>query len=770
MSDAKDTCDADALGGVLLAEMEKTIAQKVAVCAAHMLLKDGAAILDAGCADGQATAYFALTNPKAHVVGVDYDEGYIGQARERFGHIGNLEFLQQDLRSLDLGGRRLDAIVNLSILHEPFSFTGYRTRTVEEILAAELQNLKVGGVIINRDFVLPDHPDQMVYMALSDDGTSGDAPEDLSYSDLLKLYSAEAMSFDDGDPQGHIKGFFLEEHTGRFSAKTNLIPRDWRVFYLPHQFAWEFIWRKEYRRRFDQEANEKYAFWTESQHRQVPERLGARVKYTAHFENPWILENWYDPHALLFDGNLERLPLPPSNFISVLEKIEPGSSVSLGEHKVTDTAPEYLEVETFRHTTKEDAVYDLVKRPGGDVTDVLPYSLEDDELIVYAKSDYPRPIANTHPRMMTSNLNHKVWSGHVIEPLTAAGTDMAWQETVRQILTERAGLASAVDRDAITTSDLTYYTAPAELNERVRSVFVEVNTPREHQKTLASRFSGFSNDGEIRSFAAQDILDAAQVGLLAEARLEMNTYALMRATGAVPKPWIGGSIQIAHTSGLEATTFEEMLFAARSTEVFARTDTPSGWLDVVRSEFHEIAVDEGRRRAVARQELEFVVPNQKQTDDISTTSVTLACLTRDPASGEVFIGLQDISPTRSQFPAVQERDGHSGHITLPGYRLPSSVRHVQELPAWISRKTGVAKESVGKLGGGYFPSLGVMPNRVFPYVTTDVSDFLNETCRFLPLRDGFRNFERFQDLHTMVALSRAVHALGCWEDYTQNQA
>ena len=39
-------------GDALLSEMEKTIAHKVAVCSAHMLLKPGDRVLDAGCADG----------------------------------------------------------------------------------------------------------------------------------------------------------------------------------------------------------------------------------------------------------------------------------------------------------------------------------------------------------------------------------------------------------------------------------------------------------------------------------------------------------------------------------------------------------------------------------------------------------------------------------------------------------------------------------------------------------------------------------------------
>ena len=762
--DGKSAND-DALGDILLAEMEKTIAQKVAVCRAHMLLADGATVLDAGCADGRATAYFALTNPKAHVIGIDYDADYIAQARETFGHIPNLEFIEDDLRSFDLGARRLDAIVNLSILHEPYSFTGYRTATVGEILTAELKNLRDGGVIINRDFVLPDEPDRMVYLALSDDGGTGTTPETMSYADLLHLYSREAMSFDNGDPAGHIKGFFAEEHTERLRGRSDAVPAGWRIFYLPHQFAWEFIWRKEYRKRFFQEAQEKYAFWTERQYREEPERLGARVTYSAPFENPWIMENWYAPHALLFDARMERLPLPPSNFISVLEKIPPGTSIRLGEHKVADGETGYLKVETFRHESQSDKIYDLVTRPGGDVTDVLPYSIEGGDLIVYAKGGYPRPMANTHPRMMTSSLDHKTWSGHMIEPLAAAGSDLGWRDTVRQVLSERAGFGDGIDLEAIERPDLTYYTAPAELNERVSSVFVEVRAPRRFERPLSGGFSGFSDDGPVLSFAAQDILDAAQVGLLPEARLEMNTYAVMRKTDQVPRPWIGGEIEIADVSGLQVATLEEMAGAAEASRVFTSCDTPSGWLEVVRSQFHEVAMEAGRRRRIAHQELEFVVPSQKQTEDISTNSVTLLCLAREPSSGDVLCGLQAVTGTRSQFPSVQQREGRSGHLTLPGYRLPSRVAHVQDLPRWIALQTGVAEASVRELGSGYFPSLGVMPNRVFPFAITEISPHLRQLCRFVSLAEAFRNFERLQDLHTMVALARAVHALGLWRAF-----
>ncbi|HRQ61083.1 MAG TPA: methyltransferase domain-containing protein, partial [Alphaproteobacteria bacterium] len=403
-------------GEALLAEMEKTIPHKVAACAAHMLLEPGNTVLDAGCADGQVTAYFALKYPEVHVIGVDYDPIYIQKARDKFGHIPNLEFIQADLRALDLGERKLDAIMNLSILHEPYSYTGYRTQSVEDIITAELKNLKPGGVIINRDFVLPDKPDDMVYLALKDDGSTGDSPENLSLPDLLELYSREAMRFDNGDPQGHIKGFFLEDHTARFKNADHGIPEGWRVFYLPHQWAWEFGWRAQYKLRFYNEAEEKYAYWTAHEQRQVPEKLGARVLYAAPVENPWIMQNWYQPNMMLFDAGMKRLPLQPSNFISVLEKIQPGASITLREHQQADAAPTYLQTSSFVNP-HNNWQYDMVKRPGGDVVDIIPYYLEDGELMILAKSGYPRPLINIRPRMMSQNLDGKTWSGHIIEPL-----------------------------------------------------------------------------------------------------------------------------------------------------------------------------------------------------------------------------------------------------------------------------------------------------------------------------------------------------------------
>lgn len=763
-------------GDALLAGMEKTIPQKVAVAAAHMELKDGDVVLDAGCANGAATAYFALRYPNVKFIGVDYDKDYVRQANDNFGHLPNIEFIHADMRTLDLGDQKLDAVLNLSFFHEPYSYSGYRAETIREIITAELKNLKPDGVIINRDFVMPDNPDEMVYLALSDDGQRGDTPAEMSFPALLRHYSHQAMSFNQNDPEGHIQGFFLEEQTHRFDHEKLGIPENWRIFYLPQNFAWEFVWRMHYKSRFANEAEEKYGFWTQKDHIEIPRRLGARVTYAAPFENPWITENRYAPHARLFDGHMKPLPLPPSNFISIYNHAGDEGSIVFKEHRPIEKDASYLEIVTFKNIFAPSKIYDMVKRPGGDAIDVVPYSLEgDDHLTIYAKGDYPRPFVNIWPRLMTPNLDRKIWSGHMVEPLATAKLSTTWTQSVEGVLYERAGFSPDDVFDLAGTVDpaLVYYTAPAELNERVTAAHIRVKPQGTLTRPLQGRYSGFSHDGNLKALNAHRLLNAAQVGMLAEPRLEANIYALMHRHGLEPEAWIGGQITPPEVGGhvqgaipLSITSLSALMDDKKKWQAFEPTDERADWLDVVRSTFHEVGRVDYRDRAIAQKEREFVVPNPKQSQNISTNSAMVLCLARDENSDELLIGLQKISATQSQFPAIQERNNYSGHITLPGYRLPSEIGHIQELPAWLSEKTGVPAAQIKKLGDGYFPSLGVMPNRTYLFALNTTSDYIREKCDFIPLREAFTRLDEFEDIHAMTAIFRAVHALGLWEDYT----
>ena len=72
-------------------------------------------VLDAGCGSGRVTQALADRLPEGHVIGVDGSPEMVAAARERLGR--RAELLVQDLTRLDLGGRRVDAVLSTATFH-----------------------------------------------------------------------------------------------------------------------------------------------------------------------------------------------------------------------------------------------------------------------------------------------------------------------------------------------------------------------------------------------------------------------------------------------------------------------------------------------------------------------------------------------------------------------------------------------------------------------------------------------------------------------------
>jgi hypothetical protein len=293
-------------------------------------------------------------------------------------------------------------------------------------------------------------------------------------------------------------------------------------------------------------------------------------------------------------------------------------------------------------------------------------------------------------------------------------------------------------------------------------VCVEIKGTREPDRPLATKYSGFSHDGSIRSHEALRLLPAIQVGMLAEARLELNLYNLLHRLGKPAGKWIGGAFQPSECRIDAPARIDAALEEVRKFQVFREVSRGSGWMDVVRSEFHERELRDSRERVLARRELEFVIPNPAYASDASTNSVSIAPVVRDSATGKYFLGLRKINQEHSQFPSVQNREGHSGLVSIATLRLPASIAHAQAVSAWIAGRLGVPEIAVKKLGEGYFPSLGVLPDRVFPYVVTEQSSYLRDRCDFYPLEDVFARIRDLCDANAMITTFRLIHALQIW--------
>ena len=317
-----------------------------------------------------------------------------------------------------------------------------------------------------------------------------------------------------------VPGFFLEELDARTAGT--------RLFRVSHKWAAEFVLRKDYRRDWDVELLEEYSYFTADEFVEELNAAGGRLLCAEPYWNPWIVANRFEGKFRFLDESGNQLGWPPTNFVAVAQRVTKGSSVRLVERRASQSHPSFLTMAAMRNTSSASGqVYDLVKRPNP-VCDLIPWRREKERLRVTARYGYPRPITCAVPRGPTM-IDGSKWGGYLIEPLTGMVPRGAAPEEIGKIVADRAMIAA----EALGNVDagLTYYPSSGGIDEVVTSLFIEALTPLPHH-SLSTALSGFSTAGELREFDAQDLLRAAHVGVLPEARLEMNLYPLMDKLGS----------------------------------------------------------------------------------------------------------------------------------------------------------------------------------------------------------------------------------------------
>ncbi len=705
--------------------MDTSMRQKVALTAAHLLGQGRVA--DMGMGSGLGSHALASLYPNLDVVGVDLDPTMVALARERY-RLPNLSFIQGDIAKPVFPAESLDGIFDSSVLHHVTSYGGYRHANAEEALEAQVTQLRQGGVLIVRDFLLPEDRDVLLDLP-ADDGEDSFDPGNCSTAHLFERFATEFRS--------------LSASPGLPFRGLGTVPGNpgWRRYGVTMQHATEFILRKDYRADWQTEAREEYGYFTQAEFETRFARLGMRILASTPIRNPWILRNRWEGHCLLRDLEGAPLPFPATNVLVVGERVPPKAGVAFRSGGEIQPGG-FLQMAHF-HDRESGRIFDLVRRPHPTL-DVVPWFRQGGECFVLARMGYPRPILGARPDA-SPTLDERTPPGYHAEPLTVIQTDLPAGSTVEAMLQERAGLGPEhllAFRDGATC-----YPSPAGLLEEVRSTLVEIS-PTFVQSGFPHR-SGFSTAGRVHAIEARQLLRAAQVGGVSDARLELNVYELLSQLGEGFGDWIGEAIEPRELPVPPAfTTWQAVLERPHRRRFLpAEPDESAHYLDLKAHTFEEL---DTTGTVLNRATLEYVVPREASTNTLAATLVFRH-------QGRVHLALED-----RDLPGPQGFTGHSNLVTVPAWRLPRAIASLQEAKAWLRRELalqGIQAGAIWDLGGAYHPTPGLTPESVHP-LAVEVTQ-VNPDSRaydWVPLEDwpGFRN--RFRDGHLRILAGRLGHA------------
>ncbi|MGC3996442.1 MAG: class I SAM-dependent methyltransferase [Anaeromyxobacter sp.] len=707
-----------------LASMDASMRQKVALTAAHLICKGRVA--DMGMGSGSGTLALAELYPDLEVIGVDLDPEMVALARAR--HVRpNLGFVQGDVAAPVFEDGSLDGLLDSSVLHHVTSFGGYRHEAAAEALAVQARALRPHGVLVIRDFVAPEDGGAPVVLELPpDDGDATDDPATCSSAALLRRFAGEFRSL------SSAPGFACEELPPRRDG--------WRRFRLSHRHAVEFLLRKDYRRDWVQEVKEEYTWCTQRGCEALLARLGLRLLASTPIRNPWIVAHRWEGRVALSDARGEPLPLPPTNYLAAAERVPAREGVRF-RARPSAAAPRFLSLEQ-RALRDGGGVRDVVRRPHLTL-DVLPHFDRAGDTYVIAKVSYPRPLLATGP---AAALDGSTPCPYVTEPLSALQDGRPLGQLVEAVL---ARFGVTADRIRRLRPGGTYFPSPGGVEEEVHAVRVEI------EPTLVQDppgdLTGFSTSGRARAIEARQLLRAAQVGGLADARLELNVHELLLELGRGPGPWIGAEVAVAEGAPVEATPL-----AALEARPPRRAFTPAppaaspGFLALAAYELEELSAS---GEPVARGRLEAVTPLP-----VSPLTVATALLRRD-ARG-VYLGLDD-----ADLAAAQGLCGHSSLLVTPAWRLPHAAATPDAARAFLAGRLeaehGVRPGRWFELGGRYHPTPGATPEVVHPWAVEVAAEApAPRPLRWVLLRELVARRAALVDGHLRVVALRAAHALG----------
>lgn len=695
----------------LLKDISQDIIQKAWFTLSHLLLDEGALVVDMGCDEGAMTYAMAAMSPKLKFIGLDRSKRHITNAKEKY-KLANLEFRIGDVSGNIFEEESVDAIVNSYILHEVYSGSRYNERIVSDTLHNHFKALKKGGVMFIRDYARPP-PEDFVLMEMPDVRSKGTELARLSEADLLVWYAEHARPRQDAG----CGGFFLEELPERF-------PRT-RLFRLPYKWAYEFIMRKDDRGSWETELPMEYTFFTMREFRKELRALGARVQYSCPYWDEDFIEEKFEGHFRLYQDDGTPLGHPPTCFIAVAYKMAERKSLQIEERRPSHSDSGRLKITAMRNQNTGE-IADVVSRDI-DVSEIIPYRLDEEgRLKIYLHDGIARSIVNAVPRGGV-NIDERRWSGHMVEPICvdgAAMADMKEFDLKHTVLFCRDHLGLKPKDGAILEKGPDYYPAPDFIDERIHTCYLSVEEARGpvQPKSLVG-VEKFQAKGVIREMDAQQVLNAIAVGMIPSARLELQILALFQHLNLKAENWTGRKLDLQVSEIHKKANVKNILDMLKDGDQrFKEIKGTAGQLRPVHSTFVEEGLSRGSMSGLSAESVDFIVHDGKTVN----TAVVLP-LTKG-LKGDIHAGV-----VMNYLPVPQRHEGNGLTVSAPSFNIPPEVTNIKLLKKFIADQFGVTPAKVLKLGESYFSHPGMTPHRIFPFAVAAPAEAMKYAeAKFLP--------------------------------------
>ena len=718
--------------------------QKIALTTAHFPVEG--TIADMGSGSGSGTFDLAKLYKNLELIGVDINPVTVEYSSNHY-KAENLKFTVGDIAEKVFAENSLDGILDSSVLHHVTSFNNFDNSQVAKTLKNQIAQLKQSGVLIIRDFVIPDAAEQKVFIDLpTDDGAASGEIAELSTAALFEVFAKDFRS--------SLNMNSAVEFQRRESPKTNF-----KRFEITLKTAAEFVLRKDYRDHWAPELLEEYCYYSQTDFEENFRKENLRIVVSQPLWNPWIVENRFAGKFYLSDLKGNSLTFPPTNYLIVGEKVSARDGVQLSERTANDLnlrEKSFLSLKAYRHKTTNQ-IFELAERPHQTI-DFLPwFENENGRIFILAKKDFPRPIVNAGGER--KNLNRANYSGYLTEPISAI-LDFKFgisefqklktkdQKKVFEILENRASIFGN-EISSIGESQI-YFPSAGGIDERVESLLVKI-TRFGKQPHEIENYTNFKSAGSVRELDALQVLRASHVGGMFDARLEINIYRLLKKLNRSASAWIGAAVvpTVQTFSSAIETDFE-----IEKREMFEKVELEeNSFLKLCKSEFIET---DSKDKEIARAEFEYVVPKDYSKN-------TVAAIPFIKTENEILIGIEF-----RDLPAPQRFSGSSHLACVPAWRLPFDVKHKFDLESFLKKKFpqdfNVSIRKSWELGGSYFTSAGVTPEIVYPLAIEIDAGKLSENMsktdlKFFSLESLVKISEKIQDAHLLILMNRLGHAL-----------